>query len=60
MVFVVVALAFFVLAVGYATGTVQLATTHAGPSYKHAILAAVLGVGALVLASFSRRPTVRT
>lgn len=51
---VVLAVIFFLLALGYATGSFHPGTA-GGHHYKHALLFAVLGVASLVGASFSRR-----
>ncbi len=46
------AAAFFVVAILFATGTLQIGTHEPGPHYKHAILFALLGLLSLLWLRF--------
>ena len=45
---VILAVAFFVIAILYWTGTLQIGAHESGPHHKHAVLFAVLGILALI------------
>ena len=56
---IVLAIAFFVIAVLYWTGTLQIAVREPGPHHKHAVLFAGLGILSLIWYRFQTAPPTR-
>ena len=60
---IVLAVVFFIIAIFYATGVLQIGSSHPGRHLSHAVLFAVLGVLALVWYRFqsgTAAPTYRS
>ncbi|MBC5799767.1 MAG: hypothetical protein GIX03_15645 [Candidatus Eremiobacteraeota bacterium] len=55
----VLAVVFFIIAILYATGVLQVASNHGGPHFSHAALFAVLGVLSLIWMRFQTQPARR-
>ncbi len=56
----ILAVVFFVIAVLYAFGILQIGSSHHGRHFSHAVLFAVLGILALIWARFQGNTTTPT